>query len=192
MREKTKVIIIAIVIFVLGFFAVYLSLFLVSFTFERTELNIENSLVQEKLFYTANKDYHTLYRDFQTSILDEPSSDDYIKITNVNCAIGAAYKNNYDKCYMGNCLIFTESNEYGCTFGNDLGFKKGEEYQIGADFELHPKNLIKIKDKYYIKFIAYSTNRHPFLVRDVNFFVAEGVITKKIFLPLELIRIRTS
>jgi hypothetical protein len=39
---------------------------------------------------------------------------------------------------------YTERNEYGCSFGDEYGFKEGEEYWIEASYTLHPKNLFEI------------------------------------------------
>jgi uncharacterized membrane protein len=189
MKERNVVIIISSILLILGVVTIYLSLTLTSFTFSKTELAFNGINVQEKLFYNTNKAYHTLYRDFQTKLSDSILTEDYIKINKVRCEQGENYYNNYNSCAQGSCALYTELNEYGCTFGNSLGFEKGNEYSITAEYELHPQNLIKIGNKFYIKFIAYSPGKHPLLIKGKNFFVSEDAVTKSFFMPQQFVAV---
>jgi uncharacterized membrane protein len=189
MKEKTKVIIITIVLLLLGVLAVYFSMFATTFTFTRTELTFSENKVQEILFYTPNQNYHTLFRSFQTQLSDNVAKGDYIKIENVTCHEGTEYHNTFSACETKTCFPYTESNEYGCSFGHELGFQKAQNYQIAAEYTLNPQNLIKIKNNYYIKFIAYSPQKHPLLTKNKNFFVSYGAITRNTFLPQQFVTI---
>ena len=148
------------------------------FTFYKAELNINGNIIEEKLYYNPNKQYHTLYRDFETPIY-APINNNYsfalakynsnnINIISVECDSGIPYYKDSDgimhieKIYPTN-LEYTYSNEYGCGFGNSLGFNKDKEYTIGAKYQLNPDTLIEYQGRYYTKFVAYSRTRHPIL-----------------------------
>ncbi len=193
MKESTSVTIITIFLLLLGLGSIYLSMFYTSFNFYKTELSINDNEIKETLNYQPNKDYHTLYRNFKSFITTTPVElkADIIIIDNVDCSEGESYVKDSTDCYFPSkgirkqCLPYTAFNEYGCGFGYQKGFKKGKDYQITATYILRPKNLIKINDKYYIKFVAYSRDKHKTLIKNNNLLVKGKAITKDFYLPLD-------
>ena len=192
MKERGKIAIVIAIFVIMGAATVSLSLLYGKFNFYKSELTINGMNISEKLFYKPNKDYHTLYRNFESplSLSVVNNFDNYVIINNVKCQEGQAYMQD---SYMDTFkfpekakidLAYTKENEYGCGFGNELGFKKGSNYWIEAEYELKPKNIFKIKDSYYIKFNAYSKNRHNFLVKGSNFIVNGNAEIKKYFSAL--------
>lgn len=190
MKEKNIVLIVTLIFLILGLIALYSSLVYSKFNFYSSKITIDGKTVQEKLHYSPDKPYHTLFRNFYSKIF--LNSQDYrpensIGINSVSCSQGTAYiMSDYD-CYTfpggieSNCLPYTEDNEYGCTFGDELGFQKGEEYSVEAEYEIHPENLFKINNKYYIKFIVYSKDNHKFLITGKNFIIPSSAISRKYY-----------
>lgn len=161
------------------------------FNFYSSKLNIDGIHVQEELYYKPDKPYHTLYRGFVSEVYWKNyvniSSKNYVLFSDVRCSSGNSYIRDYHNlCYNSagifNCPDYTEKNEYGCTFGNTLGFSKGEEYTINSEYEIHPENLFKINNNYYIKFIVYSPGNHIKLTRD-NFIVEGNLIRDEKYFP---------
>jgi len=187
MKEKTKALIITAILLALGALTTYLSTFNLQFTFEKTELSFDNNLINEKLTYITNKDYHTLYRDFQTPVYATLQNFDTITPEAVTCIQGEGYFHTKTQCDEEVCRPYTESNEYGCTFGETLGFKKENEYTIEGSYSLNPGSIIEINNKHYTKFVAYSPNKHPLLIKGKNFIVPENAITKSYFLPQQYV-----
>ena len=127
--------------------------------------------------------YHTLFRTFVTPLTN--SGNNTISIINVSCntplGLNAGtpyYKDYYGSCPLqgGQCLANTKSNEYGCTFGDTLGFEQGADYVVGATYIINHPNLFLINGSYYVKFVAYSANNHVDLKTGSNFFVSGGVV----------------
>lgn len=197
MDERKEVIIIVLVLLAIGITLSLITVFYTSFNFNKSELTVKDNIINEKLNYHTNKQYHTLYRNFLSPITYEesykPSSHDgYVFIYSVNCSDGQAYAKRSGSYMYGRCYVFpereirqcpyTEPNEYGCTFGNNYGFKKGQDYQIESTYTINPRTLFKINDKYYIKFVAYSKDNHKLLIKDSNLIINNG-ISKNYYLP---------
>ncbi|MFA6974234.1 MAG: hypothetical protein WC238_05915 [Parcubacteria group bacterium] len=195
MSELKIVLIITLILLTIGSGVYYLQLNYSEFNFYQSELTINQENITEKLNYYTNKPYHTLYRDFQSPIKEPWSTDlNTIEIENVQCQQGTAYFKTFsNNCYVSNsitpssCLPYTERNEYGCSFGNDYGFSKGKNYWIESNYQLHPKDIIKINNNYYIKFIAYNENNHKRLVAGKNLIVNGEAITAKSYSPDEMV-----
>ena len=184
MKEKSSIILLVLIFLVLGIVSSYLVLFYSSFNFSDSELIINNNIVTEKLTYNTDKDYHTLYRNFETPISGYNPYSDYISISGVNCSSGSAYarSNTGIMQFLQNGIStqFTENNEYGCTFGDNYGFKKNNDYWISSTYELHPTTLLEIKGKTYINFIAYSKDNHKTLIKNKNFHINGDAVTQDI------------
>lgn len=191
MGDARLAIIISLILLIAGGFVYYLETSYSQFNFYESDLAINGSNVKEMLHYLTDEDYHTLYRNFQ-SYINAPNQiiSNSVSITNVNCSAGTSYYNTVSSCYNDNslipssCLPYTEPNEYGCTFGDIYGFNKGKNYWISAEYTVHPENLFKIKNDYYIKFVVYGENRHPKLITGENFMV-QNTITDKEYFPDE-------
>ena len=180
MKERNLAIIITIILLLLGLILGIISISsekIVNsiqssyheFNFYKSELNINGTNINEKLYFHTDNPYHTLFRNFQSSI--GTINDKYIKnsilINSVKCQEGSAYFRRAGYCYQSPdftkqvaCQQYTEDNEYGCTFGDFYGFKSGKDYWISSELILNPENLFKINGEYYIKFIAYGANNH--------------------------------
>lgn len=182
MREEMQIALIAGIFVLAGLFVFFQGQSYTEFNFHESELAIVSNQVTEKLYFHTDKPYHTLYRDFSNpvySLVDSPYKINYVEIQNVLCSAGTAYvQNDLYRCTFfeggvksGTCLRYTQKNEYGCGFGYNYGFKKGEDYTIETTYTLNPKNLFLINDKYYIKFVVYSKNRHVKL-NEKNFFIS--------------------
>jgi len=191
MQEKTKAIVISIILILLG-----LSFYLVdkksySFNFYQSELSINGSQIQETLSYQPDQLYHTLYRNFQSKVQNQQTPfSDTITMKEVVCSEGTPYfYTDYLNCYVNNtletCLAYTKPNEYGCSFSYDYGFYPKNQYQIEASYVIQPINIIKIKENYYLKFIAYGRNNHPKLTVGKNLIITGEVITTKSYAPDE-------
>ncbi len=152
------------------------------FNFHSSSLTINGENIHEELQFKPDKDYHTLYRNFANPIYSKLTSlneTNTIKIIDVGCSAGTPYVRDFNGfCSTETCLPYTENNEYGCTFGENLGFKKGEEYTINSEYSLNPENLFNIKGNYYIKFVIYSSDNHIKLNKN-NFFITGEAITKE-------------
>lgn len=182
--ELSGALFISIFLVALGFVAV-LFVNINGFNFYSSKLTIDGMNVHEELHYKPNKDYHTLYRNFVSETywynsenLDRINS---MLFNDVQCSSGNPYLRDYNgHCYYKGeiiqCLSYTEHNEYGCTFGNVLGFSKGKEYTIIGDYTINPINLFKVNGEYYIKFVAYSPKNHIRL--NNRNFVVEGEVVK--------------
>jgi uncharacterized membrane protein len=176
MKERTQLGILIIILLALGLAFAYFTIIYSSFTFYKSELNINGNIIEEKLYYNPNKPYHTLYRNFETPVTssDNPLPN-HIQITDVTCSQGIQYyDDNIGRQYQlttvaadanknVDILAYTDRNEYGCGFGNTLGFSKGEEYIVSAIYQLNPDTLIEYEGKHYIKFVTYSGSKHPVL-----------------------------
>ncbi len=191
MKEGALAIIITGILLLIGGLVFSLQLNLTSFNFYKSELTINGSHIQEKIYYTPDQNYHTLFRNFQSYIASPGENiSNSISIKNVYCSSGTPYYKTFSGCYdsnsiPSNCMNYTEINEYGCTFGNDYGFKKGENYWIESYYKVNPENLFEINSNYYIKFIAYGANAHKKLVFKENFIVKDSVIVKEKYHPDE-------
>jgi uncharacterized membrane protein len=155
------------------------------FNFYSSKIVVNGQNIQEELHYKPDKPYHTLYRNFESEVyggVPFDPSENYFIINKIQCSSGYGYvKDTYGNCKNFNfdnnvCFSYTENNEYGCTFGNELGFLEGKEYTINSEYEIHPENLFKIDNKYYIKFVAYSPGNHVKLTAEN--FIVEGEVVK--------------
>jgi len=180
MKEKPKVIIICLILLVIAIGINYFNFFSADFNFYRSELTINGTNINEKIFFNPNKNYHTLYRNFYDPLIAEDLSyPNSISINNVKCSQGKNYVySNFGQCFsyedkliQKNCMPYTELNEYGCGFGYETGFKKGQDYWIETSYELNPENIFSINGKNYIKFVVYSPGNHVFLNTQKNFII---------------------
>jgi uncharacterized membrane protein len=189
MKEKTVVGIIVLILLLMGGAVYYLQLNSSGFNFYKSELTINGSQIQEKLSYLTDKEYHTLYRNFQSYIADSGANvANSISIKEVSCSEGTSYFRTISRCYNNlgvatTCMAYTEKNEYGCSFGNVYGFSKGRDYWITAEYEIKPENLIKINNNYYIKFISYNENAHKTLITGKNLIISGDTTTNKKYFP---------
>lgn len=196
MREEKAVAIWFVVLLIVGLLNIaYFFFFSSPFNFNKAEIKINNNAIEERLYFHTNREYHTLYRNFVSKIGSDQNSE--ILIKEVACSKGLPYFKDYDgnlftfpnssQAIKQDYLAYTENNEYGCSFGNSLGFKENFDYGIGARYNLKPQNLFYIKDRHYIKFVIYSPDKHPLLQKGKNFFINSSVITKNMFLPGEYV-----
>ena len=191
MQEKNLIFLICGIIFVLSFIATYFFLFNTDFNFYKSEIRIEGDIISETLYFKPNKDYHTLFRTFKSPLFfDKEGTGEYVQVLEVNCGEGIAYARKWDGCkfYQSDnkkCLPYTEPNEYGCSFGDELGFKKGKQYQIKATYKISSPYLFNIDNKNYIKFIAYSKNQHKTLVNKKNLLILGDSKHKNLYYPKE-------
>jgi hypothetical protein len=191
MSELKKVLIISVFLICLSFAGIYLALNNFEFNFHTSKLIINGNSIEETLYFTPNKPYRTLYRDFQSAI--NGKTNENIIIERVLCSSGTAYyRDVVGRCYTTpdferevKCLDATENNEYGCSFGNVYGFNKGEDYWVKASYIVNPPVIYNINSKQYIKFEAYSENRHNKLVIGENFFIEGNFVSKKSYSPYE-------
>ncbi len=141
------------------------------FNFHSANLVLNEAQVDETLTFRPDKRYHTLYRNFESPVYavgSSVSSGQHILVNNVICSEGTPYVRDkssrctvfQDQVIKSDCMAYTENNEYGCTFGNSLGFNYGGTYSIGATYNLNPDKLFLINGLYYFKFVAYSRNNH--------------------------------
>jgi uncharacterized membrane protein len=193
MKERNITIIITIILVILGLIiglitsAVYIAILSGTsfnpyneFNFYKSELDINGTHIKETLNFQTNQDYHTLFRNFQSTITTKNNQNiaNSVSIDSVKCQAGNPYFRISTSCYeepdfiaAKTCPAYTEDNEYGCTFGDYYGFQGGMNYQISSDITLNPDNLFYINGKYYIKFIAYGRNSHTSLISNNNLFV---------------------
>ncbi len=190
MKETTIVAIVCGILLIAGGVLVYYSTFNASFNFYKSELVIDGNNVSETLFFKPNKDYHTLFRNFVSPIVTGgTATGDSIEVINVKCAQGTPYARSYYDCryFDGSsksaCLDYTENNEYGCSFGSDIGFYKGNDYQIKAEYLLSESNIFVVNGKNYIKFVAYSPNNHVYLKTGENLIINGDAVSAKSYLP---------
>lgn len=187
MKERTIVVIITAILLLSGSLIYYFWGDSSGFNFYKSEITIQETDIQEKLFYTTDQEYHTLYRNFQSVISDSslPELKNSIEINKVECSSGTPYYNTVLNCYTDNsvsatdCLDYTEKNEYGCSFGSTYGFAEGKNYWIGAEYNLNPENLIKINNNYYIKFVVYNENKHKKIIIGEDLIILGNAITNK-------------
>ncbi len=192
MKEPTIILLLIITFSLLGIGVSYYSIMHSDFNFYKSEIDVNGNLVSEKIYFQPDQSYHTLYRNFFNEISSYNSSGkNTINMRDVKCSEGIAYsreKNSVctifsnQKQEINSCPIYTKDNEYGCTFGEQIEFQKGKDYFIQSTYNLNPENLFKINGKDYIKFIAYSSDKHV-LLNEGNFQVNKKVIKKNFYLP---------
>ncbi|MFA5993083.1 MAG: hypothetical protein WC796_05240 [Candidatus Pacearchaeota archaeon] len=194
MKESKTVAIVFIILLAIGVLsALYFVFFAGDFNFYKSEIKINGNNITETLFYHTDKEYHTLFRNFVTPIVINDAPYEHIKINSIVCQSGNPYVYTKDQGYFSfknsvfskeqSSTAYTELNEYGCSFDDYKGFSKNNDYTIKASYIINNKNLFEINEKYYIKFVAYSPDRHKLLIKDKTFFVSgDQVITKNYFL----------
>jgi len=166
MKEGNVILMLILIFAVAGLFVFFISAHNFVFNFYKSDVNANGKTITEKLYFNTDKPYHTLYRNFASHIYSSPVQEkNFIEIKNVTCSAGVSYmKDYYGRCILFNgessCPAYTEPNEYGCSFGNSLGFSSNKEYWIQATYELHPENLFTIDGKNYIKVVIYSAENH--------------------------------
>lgn len=184
MKEKRSITILFIIFLVVGLSIFFFSVSYTEFNFYKSEITVQGKTITETLYYKPDKPYHTLYRNFASPVFSTIPSfkkNNYLKVSNVECSAGEAYVRDYSgRCTYYNqnnkttCMLYTENNEYGCGFGDTYGFQKGNQYTITATYEIFPENIFIIDGKKYIKFIAYSENKHIKL--NENNFIVNGEV----------------
>lgn len=199
MGEVKVVVIFSAIFLILGGVIFYFESYYEGFNFYKAEISVDGNVVTERVYYRPDKPYHVLFRNFEDELI--VSGDVYngnylsnfIELETVSCKGGTAYVNNFlSDCYefpsgeITSCLPYTESNEYGCSFGEEYGFKENEEYWIEARYVLTPENIFEINGERYVKFIAYSKGKHKYFDRE-NLVVDEGIIRKDRYLPKEYV-----
>lgn len=203
MKERTLAIIITVILLIIGLIigsisglfasAIYSSLSggsqssaYTDFNFYRSDLDINGTNIKETLYFLTDKEYHTLFRDFESIITTKDNTDikNSIAIVSVDCTSGTPYFRINTNCYEKpdfttpkSCKEYTENNEIGCTFGNVYGFNNNQEYKITSEQILNPENLFKINGAYYIKYIAYGRNNHVDLLKNQNLFITGDYIS---------------
>jgi len=195
MKESKAVAIIVTILVILGILnIIYFSLWSGGFNFSKSEITINGNNIQENLLFHTNKEYHTLFRNFITQITVEDNNIENIKINSLSCQSGIPYVltsygfYTFNQSFLSSPhLPYTENNEYGCTFGNELGFKDNQDYYIKSSYTINNENLFEINGRYYTKFVAYSPNNHKLLIKGNNFIISGDVITKGIFFPNEYV-----
>lgn len=169
------------------------------FTFHTSEIKMNGNQVTEKIHFTPDQGYRTLYRNFKTRIRNHSyTNDNSIIMQSVACSHATPYYYGQSFCIFDpvkNCNEFTseyrfiENNEYGCTkkgvSKSDTVFYTGEEYWIEANYSIDPENLFEYNNDYYIKFVAYSEGRHPKLIAGDNFEVNGAVASKSNYIAGE-------
>lgn len=194
MRERNSIVLLCILFLVIGaVFYYFTEANATQFTFESstiTSSDIHDNKINESLAYEPSlKGYHTLYRNFGTPIMIQNDlSTDNIVILDVKCTDGTPYFKTYDGAFYSEYtknMEFTESNEYGCGFGNDVGFKVDTQYSIQSRYSLNAKTLTEFHGRHYIRFVAYSRNAHPLLVNGKNLFISENFVSKKVYMASE-------
>lgn len=157
------------------------------FNFYKSKLDINGMNIKETLNFYTDKQYHTLFRTFQSPITTKDYSNikNSFSINSVDCLSGSPYFRIKNICYQEpdftnpvSCPAYTENNEYGCTFGDYYGFSEAKDYQIFSEFVFNPENLFKINEKYYAKFIAYGVNNHHSLTIEDNFNINGNAVFK--------------
>lgn len=186
MRELTKVLILSGILILVGIISAQLMAYSPDFNFYKSEISIDGENISETLYYHADKEYHTLFRNFVDPIFksgEEPSLfNSYLTLSSVTCSNGKAYiRDYYGKCTDASesflCYSYTESNEYGCSFGDEYGFKQGKEYTISSTYSVYPENLFLINGNYYIKFVVYSPGNHKYL-NTANFVISNPEVIR--------------
>jgi len=190
MREE-RVILLIVVLFIFGgFVAFFVSSQNTEFNFYKSEITIDGNKITERLSYKPDKEYHTLYRDFESKLYfkgDDYYTGERIELTKVNCLAGTPYISpfTYGFCmilgnktqYKAQCPAYTENNEYGCTFGVAKGFREGEDYWVEATYEIYSDTIFEINGEKYIKFEVYSKNKHKSL-NEKNFIITGSHVSK--------------
>jgi len=183
--ERAQISMLVLALLVAGFAGL---LIYSGFSFDKSVLSFDGTTITEKLFMTPNSDYRNLYRYFNTPI-DSNLGEGYIKISDVECSFGNSYYKDYDgKLFtQSDTSLFsmTENNEYGCSLGDNYGYVHGSDYWMSSQYELYPSALFSDNGKKYIKFVAYSSGKHPLLIKGENFIVPDGVIARDVYLPSE-------
>ncbi len=195
MKEIHVILVISIIFSIIGLVIVLASTNSTEFNFYKSEISIDGKKITEKLYFKPDKSYHTLYRNFQSSIYFNKSylGKESIGVLDVKCQSGNAYvySSSGAQCIMfketpqqTSCPLYTEKGEYGCTFGNQYGFLKGEEYWVEATYELSPDTIFIVNEQTYIKFEAYSEKKHVSL-NTKNFIVSGPNIKENSYSSLE-------
>lgn len=187
MKERKIVVIICIILLFLAIGINYINFYHHDFNFYKSEITINGTEIIEKLYFKPDKQLHTLYRNFIDPLILNPTNQrNYLEIKNVSCSEGAAYTYTRDyRFYTFNplkeeeILAYTEPNEYGCSFGEKLGFEKNKDYWIESKYNINAENIFLINGKYYIKFIAYSPNKHAYLKKGKNLVINGEANTNK-------------
>lgn len=103
------------------------------FNFYSSKIVIDGQNITEELHFKPDKDYHTLYRNFENKVYffhhENIYSKNYFLIKSVDCSHGNYYFKDYDGVPYPKSYPYTENNEYGCTFGYDTGFLKIKNIQ---------------------------------------------------------------
>lgn len=185
MGEKSLILFLILIFAAAGLFIFFISSESSEFNFHKAEISSNGHIITEKIFFKPDKDYHTLFRNFQSPVYIQGQGRNYIIVTDVKCSSGTSYvRDNFGRCNLFDgqedsyCLSYTENNEYGCSFGSTTGFKKDNEYWIESTYELHPENIFSIKGKDYIKFVIYSSGNHKSL-NENNFIIPNNIIREK-------------
>lgn len=190
MKEKAKISLLVIMLLIIGWGQFYyLQLLSSEFTFSSATLELDGNIVRERLSFVPDKPYHTLYRYFASRIMlpgERDSNAEYIWIDSVECKDGIPYYKDYSGRFVSDAasipLEYTEPNEYGCSFGGELGFRKGAEHTIAAEYVLNPSVLFEFNGAHYIKFVAYQKRLHPHLIIGDNFeIIGNGLVKEGIF-----------
>jgi uncharacterized membrane protein len=193
MKESTIIFFLVVVFSLFGLGVIYASLIYSGFNFYKSEISVNGAIITEKIYFNPNQPYHTLYRDFfSEATIDNSNIKNSIKMEDVKCSEGEAYFRELNSCALFSnqiketkpCPSYTENNEYGCTFGNELGFQRKGDYWIESTYKLNPENLFQINGKNYIKFVVYSSDKHVFLSEN-NFKVDSEIVKKSFYLPKE-------
>ena len=162
------------------------------FNLYSAQLSINGSVVYEMLYFNPDQPYHTLFRTFTSPIVSPGySNNNSVSITSVGCSAGTPYyRTQSGSCYTfqstgtnNACMPNTENNEYGCTFGDVLGFNQGTTYTVTATYIINSTNLFLINGKYYTKFVPYSAGNHYNLETGSNFLINGTVVAGSDYLP---------
>ncbi|MEI6058646.1 MAG: DUF2207 domain-containing protein, partial [archaeon] len=193
MEEYKIVLIITAILLACGIISAQFSDFESSgFNFFKSEISINGTRISETLYFKPDQQYHTLFRNFIDPITTQKDLENSIKINSLSCSQGEAYVRTQDGvCYNSNientnCLMYTENNEYGCTFGDKYGFLENKIYTIKAEYEINPSNLFTVNGKTYIKFVVYSPNNHKD-INSENFIISSNldIVKKSKYSPSE-------
>jgi len=191
MRERNIILITCSILIIIGIASSYFFLYHTPFNFYKSEITSNGSEIIERLYFSPDKEYHTLFRTFVDPLYVNSAGGNSITIQDVKCSDGVPYAYGYDGFYTFSPgqteesvqrREYTEFNEYGCNFGSEYGFFRGEQYWIEATFTLNADNLFEINGKKYIKFVAYSPSNHAFL-SNRNFIVNGDVKKDSIYVP---------
>ncbi len=168
MGERKILFIACTILLVIGLVASYFFMYDTEFNFYRSEITVNENQITERLYFTPDEDYHTLFRTFVDPIYVNSAEGNSITIEEVKCSDGVPYvyaSNGFFGFSSGSpkpdvSNEYTLDNEYGCNFGSEYGFFPGNDYWIESTFTLNAENLFNVNGKNYIKFVAYSSDDH--------------------------------